>query len=276
MVSTPVSLQAALLCLLCTVGACGGSHSSGSPAAAGPPVVVGSPAVTTDSSASVPVPPPEMRILVLGQSISSNCNEKVYGPFPNVFQIDTAGAVTAASDPFDWADCKQGSMWMPLGKRLIDAGLASKVTFMPIGLGSTSVADWQEGGRAYSKLSAAANIIKQRGLQFDYALWHQGSSDNGTKSDIYATRLNSVIDNVNKNISIKKWIIAIHSRCYGVWNREVETAQFDVSKVAGDNIHPGPNNNLLDDTYRTDTCHLNAAGQEAMAQLWVESIRNAK
>lgn len=193
-----------------------------------------------------------------------------------MFQIGLTGEVKTASDPFEWSDCKQGAMWMPLGKLLIDTGLASKVTFMPIGIGGTTVADWQEGGAAFPKLNTALNLITQRGIKFDYAFWHQGSSDFGTVPNVYETRLAAVIKFVARNIQVEKWLVAVHSRCSGKWDRDIEAAQLRVSAPAGDNIFRGPDNNSLDDTYRFDGCHLNARGQEAMAGLWLESIKHAK
>jgi hypothetical protein len=219
---------------------------------------------------------PEVRILVIGQSIASNCNEKVYGPSPNVFQVGLSGEIRAASDPFDWADCKRGSIWMPLGKLLIDTGRASKVTFMPIGSGGTSVADWQEGGRAYAKLNSAIGVIRQGRIQFDYAFWYQGSSDFGTSHSVYASRLNSVIAYITKSVKIKRFLISTHSRCFGIWDRDIEAAQLDVIRAAQGKIFLGANSNSLDHSYRFDTCHLNFRGQEEMARLWLEAMENAK
>lgn len=271
-----VVIQAVILCCLSALGACGGSGSSSKPSvevpAVIPPVVI-APAIPIEVPVAVA---PEIRILVVGQSISSNCNEKVYGASPNIFKFDLTGTAKIASDPFDWSDCKMGSMWMPLGKRLVDSGMASKVTFMPIGLGSTTVADWQAGGKAFSKLNSAIDVIKTRGISFEYAFWHQGSSDFGIDRNLYASRLLSVIGYLNRNVKIEKWLIAIHSRCFGKWDREIEAAQLAVSTTSGDNIFVGPNNNLLDDTYRFDTCHLNAKGQDEMAGLWLEAMKNAK
>jgi len=263
MKTVPVVFKAATFCGTLLISACGGSSSSGNSAD------IAKPPVTN-------VPVPEIRILVLGQSIASNCNEKMFGPSPNVFQVDSSGGVKAASDPFDWADCKQGSMWMPLGKQLIDAGIASKVTFMPIGVGATTVADWQQGGRAFAKLNSAIDVVKRNNIQFDYAFWHQGSSDAGLKREVYASRLTGVLAYVSKNVKISSWLIALHSRCNGIWDREIEAAQLSISTLPGDRIFVGANNNSLDETYRFDSCHLNVKGQDAMANLWLEAIKNAK
>lgn len=230
-------------------------------------------------SSPVPAPAPlpkELRILVIGQSISSNCNQAVYGPIDNVFQIGKDGSVKPARDPFEWGDCTQGSMWMPLGKRVIDSGLAQKVVFMPIGVGGTSVRDWQGGGKAFVKLNTALDLIKQQGLKFDAVFWHQGSADHGMPSGEYTDRLLSVIAYVNSRISVARWLIGVHSRCWGNYDSQIEAAQRLIGNAASEGRFPGANSNLLGNPYRFDECHLNQAGQEEMANMWLEAIRNAR
>jgi hypothetical protein len=218
----------------------------------------------------------ELRVLVIGQSISSNCNEHVYGPVANVFQIDGDGNIQQAKDPLYWAGCDKGSMWMPLGRKLIENGVASKVTFMSIGEGGTSVAQWQEGGMVFPKLNRAIAVIKAKGIVFDFAFWHQGSADMGMSKGEYQTRLASVVEYVNKNVSVNRWLIALHSRCAGMYDPNIEEAQREFGNAPNQRRYPGPNTNLLGDEYRmADACHLNFSGQERMADLWMYSIIQA-
>ena len=248
------------LCCGLTVTACGGGTGS----------VPVSPVVNRP----ITYPMSELRILVIGQSIASNCNEHVYTAVDNVFQISKDGSIKAASDPFEWADCKQGSIWIPLGKKIIEAGLARKVTFMPIGVSGSKVEDWQEGGPAFGKLNSAIGLIQAQGINFDLAFWHQGSSNAGMDRASYMWRLGSVIDYVNSKVKINRWLIAAHSRCWGVYDQNIESAQLTIGNAPDLNRFLGPNNNLLGDEYRTDTCHLNEKGQEKMASMWVESVRS--
>jgi hypothetical protein len=217
----------------------------------------------------------QLTILVVGQSISSNCNEHKFGPVDNVFQIGRDGLIKAAQDPFEWADCSNGSMWMPLGKQLIDGGIAKKVVFMPIGVGGTKVSDWQDGGLAYTKLNTVFAQIKDKGLRFDVALWHQGSSDIGTDPTDYYNRLANVVANIDAHAPIGKWIVALHSRCNGNYDQKIEEAQRHFATQTGNGHYLGPNNNLLGDEYRIDGCHLLQKGQETMASMWYESIKSA-
>lgn len=238
----------------------------------------GKPVSQPPISVPAPVPgpsPKELYILVIGQSISSNCNQTVYGPVDNVLQVAKDGSLKPARDPFEWADCTQGSMWMPLGKRIIDSGIAQKVVFMPIGMGATSVHDWQTGGKAFTKLNSALDLIKLQNIKFDAVLWHQGYSDSGATQSYYKERLLSVIAYVNSRITVGRWLIGLHSRCYGSYDQVIEAAQRSVGDAAPEARFLGANSNLLGDEYRFDGCHLNGLGQEQMANMWLEALRNA-
>ncbi|MXR36811.1 sialate O-acetylesterase [Craterilacuibacter sinensis] len=214
----------------------------------------------------------EVHILVIGQSISSNCNQNKFGKVDGVYQFDLNGNVVAASDPFIWADCNGGSMWMPLGERMIKSGLASKVVFMPIGIGGTKVSEWLVGGRAFGKLETALSVIAKKGITFDYVLWHQGSSDIGTPGNIYQDDLHKLYSYVRKKIGVVPWVVARHSRCYGRYDEKIDGVQQKIVTNAPLFFYAGPDNNSLDDRFRFDSCHLNKTGQIKMAELWFESI----
>lgn len=218
-------------------------------------------------------------ILVIGQSISSNCNQYKYPAIQGIYQYDFEGNRVKAYDPFIWADCSSGSMWMPLGRIILNNKLADEVTFMPIGVGATTVNDWLPNGRAYPKLQKAMSVIKSKQIKFDYIFWHQGSSDIGTPSSIYQKCFNSFASQVIKlgDLRSSKWIIARHSKCFGQVDEKLWKAQTDIARM-DDHIRffIGPDTNSLGDEYRFDTCHLNQQGQEKMATLWLESLKNAK
>lgn len=243
--------------------ACGGGSQHDSPM---PPPLVATP---------VTLPMAEVRILVVGQSIASNCNEFVYAPIDGVYQIDRSGEVTPARDPFQWADCTKGAVWMPLGKLLIDSGVAKKVVFMPIGVAGSKVEDWLAGGAAFQKLNAALELVNKKGITFNLAVWHQGSANAGDSQAAYSKKLTEVLDYVNSKSTVDRWLIAIHSVCFGTYDRNVEAAQIELGNMRSLRYYPGANNNTLGEEYRTDRCHLNKAGQEKLATLWLGSIQAA-
>lgn len=217
----------------------------------------------------------DISILVIGQSISSNCNAYSFDREPGVYQYDLSGNITEARDPFLWADCNGGSMWMPLGKNIINAKMANRVIFMPIGVGGTKVTDWLAGGRAHAKLLNALSIIQDRKIKFDLVLWHQGSSDIGTSPTKYKSDFRELYKTIRTRVpNPTPWIVAMHSRCYGNYDKKIEMAQKEIANALPI-FYPGPNNNNLGDDYRFDKCHLNKEGQIKMAHLWLESIKSA-
>lgn len=217
----------------------------------------------------------DLYVFVIGQSISANCNERMYPVAKGVYQIGLDGAEKPARDPFEWSDCKRGSMWVPLGEKILKAGMADRVVFMPIGVQATKVSDWLEGGRAYKKLMKAIDMAKSHNISFDFALFHQGSSDIGTPKGVYEENLNRLIDDIGAELDIDKWIVAQHSSCFGHQDAKIALVQQKITADLIDNIYLGPNTNALDRKYRFDDCHLNAKGQDEMAKLWLLHMQKA-
>ncbi len=218
----------------------------------------------------------DLHILVVGQSISANCNEHIHGPVRGVEQVGLDGQVKPAADPLEWADCGKGSVWLPLGRSLIEAGMADRVVFMSIGVAGTSVADWQEGGRAWDKLQRAMKVARGRELHFDYAFWQQGSSDARTPRDDYRSALSKVLSSISAQVRIDHWLVAQHSSCFGQTATQITDAQREIGKSHVLRRYVGADLNSIGPQYRTDGCHLNQAGQEKAAQLWMNALRAAE
>jgi hypothetical protein len=217
---------------------------------------------------------PPLKILIIGQSLSSNCNEFKFSAVTGINQVSLDGRLKPAADPFDWSDCKSGSMWMPLGDLLIKDGMLEEVVFMPIGIGGTKVSDWLPGGRAYPKLTNAMAIINNNSIKFDLVFWHQGSADNGNDPIQYEADLYKLIEYVNSKIGTGKWLIAQHSRCGSRFDPNIVAAQKRVADHPEKGLYPGPDTNILGPQYRFDGCHLNYEGQTEMARMWLKSIKS--
>ena len=89
-----------------------------------------------------------------------------------------------------------GGSFMPrLGDLLIDAGVADAVVFVPIAVGSTSVADWTF--LAFKdRLAQGAAAAQRAGLAPDLILWQQGESDaiERTPTAFYIRRFEKMIE----------------------------------------------------------------------------------
>jgi hypothetical protein len=213
-----------------------------------------------------------LNILIIGQSISSNCNEKKYSPVSGVYQVDLQGNRVAAKDPFLWADCNSGSIWIPFGRLIIESGLTDEVTLMPIGVAGTKLVEWLPGGIANEKMQRALAIAHDASIRFDYIFFYQGSSDIGENPNKYKNQLVQLNRIVRKGTGYVDWLIAQHSRCFDKYDAAIAQVQ---RSFIGEPFYAGPNSNQLGNEYRLDRCHLNQEGQEKMASLWVDALINA-
>lgn len=224
----------------------------------------------------------DLTILVVGQSLSANSGGHRYTePVPNLYQIDLQGNRVPAKDPMLWASSDGGTLWMPLGRKILQAKLADSVTFMPIGKGGTSLENWlTPGSYVNGKMYRALDIINQKNIRFDYVFFLQGSSDTQTPAKEYATRfytLHHIIQGrLKKSGSDPAWIVARHSRC----DKLVSEPIWYVQQAIGlrDNqkhYFVGPDINSVGMQYRRDRCHLNQAGQELVSDMWLESLQAA-
>jgi hypothetical protein len=218
----------------------------------------------------------DIYILVIGEGSSSNCNSHSFTEVPGVYQIGLAGTIKSARDPFEWADCKNGSVWIPLGQEMISAGIADNVIFMPVGLARTKARDWLEGGRAFKKLMTVIATVKQHNIKFDYAFWQPGFSDSGASEAQHVNELGRVIKFVSLNINVDKWIIAQGAGCGVSTDPDIESAQLEVAGNRLFNRFPGPNTGSLGGAYRSNTCNFNERGQRKLAKLWLGSLVRAE
>lgn len=213
-----------------------------------------------------------LTFLIIGQSISSNCNQKKFDPEFGVNQFNIDGNIVKAQDPLIWADCQGGSLWIPFGKKIITDNLATEVNLLPIGARGTKIKDWLPSGRAYPKLQKALDLIINNKIHIDYVLFYQGSSDIGTKPYLYHSMFLQLHKIVKNRIGFLDWIIATHSRCFGRTDKDIANIQKSFNSI---HFYTGPDSNSFGDEYRFDGCHLNEQGQLKMAMLWADSVKNA-
>lgn len=214
-------------------------------------------------------------VLVVGQSISSNCNDYKFSMVAGVKQVDLSGQIVPAVDPFAWADCKGGAVWIPMGKQLVIQRIYDEVIFMPIGVSGSSVKDWLPNGRAHEKLKQALRLIKDKKIKIDYIFWYQGSSDMGGNPYEYRRGVLKIYAEIKDTVGAKPMLVARHSRC-GAMDKKIEMAQNTIISSNVQRYFAGPNTNDLDNKYRmADLCHLNKLGQEKVGEMWAEALLKA-
>jgi hypothetical protein len=217
-----------------------------------------------------------MNILVLGEGASANCNVRLYGEEPNVFQIGRNGMKRPARDPLDWADCSGGSIWIPVGRQIVEARFADQVAFMSLGMEKSQVRDWVKGGRAFARLESALQVAKAKNIKFDYVFWYQGMSDGVLRQQDYGFGLVKVIRGLIPVVPGARWLIAQSAGCGNAINKDIFAAQRKVSANPLFNRFPGPDVSLLHNSSLSDQCTLREDGQEIMAKQWFRSLVKAE
>ena len=211
-------------------------------------------------------------LFAFGQSISSNSNEKPYPQHEHVYTLRN-GECIAAEDPLPIADGKSGSMWMPLAGKIIEAGLAKNVLLVSIGVGGSAIERWTPTGDLSQHLESNLEMLNNLHIPVSMFLWHQGTSNMGTSAAAYQTNFLAISKTIHDKGFTVPILVAIHSRCFGGYDKNLEAAQYSLAQRHQDGLFLGANTNLLDENYRFDGCHLNAKGQEQAAQLWFNAIK---
>lgn len=212
-----------------------------------------------------------MVALVFGQSNSANYGEQRYTcKTKNVFNFYNK-KVYAAADPLLGATGSGGSVWTRLGDRLVTRKIYNNVIFVPIGFGSSGIAQWVPGGGLHGRLTGAIEQVQACGLQFTHLLWHQGETDAfivHTSKDDYQRYFTAMLESIRKTGVHAPIYISLASR--GGRNRgnpEIVAAQKTL--VNKKDIRPGPNTDNLGFAYRFDGIHFSIEGLDAFADLWL-------
>lgn len=215
--------------------------------------------------------------IVAGQSNSAN-----WGSPPQVPADDRVSATTwnhaswqLAVDPQPIADGGGGSAWPAFGTRFASlTGLP--VGVLAVGVGGSSVQQWQPGAALYPRLQAAIKAAGPKG--FRAILWHQGETDASQcmPQATYATQLTRLIQASRADAGwAAPWGVATASKL--PWNQAacdqaVNAAQAQVV-AATPAVFAGPDTNGYYGAGLTwDNIHFNANGLTLHGNTWVESI----
>lgn len=221
-----------------------------------------------------PRKPRVMVALVFGQSNAANFGETRHAARRNVYVLHR-GWLYPARDPLRGANGEGGSVWTRLGDKLIAEGLFDTVIFVPAAIGGAEIARWTPDGDLFPLVARAIDDVQRRRLKFTHLLWHQGESDAVlfTHPRDYQQRFLEMLAAIRARGVDAPVYVAVATRCgqYPV-NPDIQWAQRDlVNPAAG--ILPGPDTDLLDDTFRHDGCHFSSDGLDAHAEMWLRQTR---
>ncbi|MBB6002543.1 sialate O-acetylesterase [Arcicella rosea] len=222
-------------------------------------------------------------IFTFGQSNSANYGQGMYTCKQDVYNW-YKGKMFKAKDPLLGADNNRGSVWTRLADKLIQENFAKKILIVPIGIGSTEVAQWAKGGKHNELVLQTIKALNTQGIIVDYILWHQGESDNlrNTSKELYIQRFESVREtfrNNNQNAPIFIAIASYHPSENSLTKKKlgidptIQEAQLALTKIHKD-IFLGANTDKLDKSYyRHDGIHFSVLGLEKHAELWLKSLK---
>ncbi len=225
-------------------------------------------------------PPGTKVILTFGQSNAANSCEERYTPRGTVHVFHAFDMkFYRAIDPLAGASDEGGSVWGRLGDRLIDAGFARSVLFVPIAFGATYIEDWVPGGQYYRRLVFALHRLKRAGIAVDMLCWHQGEANaNHTPmtADEYHDYFRAMLRGVREAGVKAPVYVALATLCEDGPHPFQNSAQIRLGqkKVVSlwNRVMPGPDTDQIGIADRRDGCHFAASGQELAAQAWFRAI----
>jgi Carbohydrate esterase, sialic acid-specific acetylesterase len=230
-------------------------------------------------------PPGTKVILTFGQSNAANWGEERYAARGavhvfNIFDMKFYRAI----DPLPGASVDTGcvyggSVWGRLGDRLIHAGFAHSVLFVPIAFGASYVEDWVPGGQCYPRLMLALHRLKRAGITVDLLCWHQGEANANHTSmtaDEYRDCFRAMLRGVRQSGVNAQVYVALATLCENDSHpfqnsTEIRLGQKKLVSVR-DRVMPGPDLDQIGISHRRDGCHFSASGQELAAQAWFHAI----
>lgn len=188
-------------------------------------------------------------IVAAGQSNITNAAPSAYTP-TNGSKIDNFniydGGSYAAADP--QLGCTNTSIGHPifrLADNLITANLFDRVVIVPIGVGGTSVAEWESGTES-TRIGVAFARLSSRGLVAGtnvtvIVVWGQGETDTqiGTSQGAYTASMNNVISQSRTAGFTGLWFVAKQTFLQGVVSAPIQAAQVAVVNH-GANVWGGP------------------------------------
>ncbi|MCW1968163.1 MAG: hypothetical protein KIH69_008605 [Anaerolineae bacterium] len=234
-----------------------------------PPTATSAPAVSSSGAKR------RMVALVFGQSNAGNYGDVRFASRAGVYNL-RYGRITPAVDPLRGAQGEGGSVWTRLGDQLIVNGIYDEVVFVPVSFGGTEIGQWVPEMPLFKQIESAVKDVHERGWRFTHLLWHHGESDNALKIGYadYQLRFRNMLRGIRELGVDAPIFVSVASRCgqYGP-NNDIQGAQSNLVNH-DQRIWAGPNTDNLGNEFRHDTCHLNAAGQNATANMWLAILRS--
>lgn len=214
-----------------------------------------------------------MIVLVLGQSNSANHAESRASGGPGVYSWHE-GRCYDAQDPLPGASGDGGSLWTSLGPMLRAAGAADHVLFVPLGVTTTSVAQWRRHPILVQRLETTARALAASNLAPTQVIWYQGEADsfNATKPDDYRRDFKAVVARLRELGVQAPVYVALSTLCQQRSNPAVREVQRALPTEL-ERVRPGPDMDaLFGPTHRYNGCHFGTSSRPLAAEAWRRAL----
>jgi hypothetical protein len=216
-------------------------------------------------------------ILAIGQSNAANHAEQRYTTkFPTKVYNHWEGKCYVAESPLLGASGEEGEFITQLADKLISNGTYKAVIIVTAAIGSTPVAEWQQGGRLNTMLLSTLHGLNA-GFHVTEVVWHQGEADMqyGTSTAAYVASLTSLLASLKAAHVDAPAYVAIATKCpAGDWNpvNPISVAQRSVIDSGLARLGADTDALLSESDRRPDGCHLSASGQDRVSSAYAEAI----
>lgn len=216
-------------------------------------------------------------ILSLGQSNVANHGESRGSAGPSVYCLH-AGSFSQAIDPLPGASGNGGSVWTRLAPLLLRKPGISSVVISSVAQSGSGIDTWLPAGVNHPRATAAIQDFKDKSLQIDAVVWHQGETEawgNSTLEESYRRQLEGVIASLRaEGITAPVYVCQTSRDLAGVSNSAIRLAQSSVwnSELR---IYAGADTDSLGPDFRWDGIHLNDAGLEKFSEI-LETAMDSK
>lgn len=172
----------------------------------------------------------------------------------------------------------RGGCWLGrLADKMRTAGWFDRVIMAPIGIGATHVMDWENSRDCVLRTNTAVARLNALSLPITAVLYMQGESDcaAGITQSVYAASLANVFSHI-RSLGVTAPIFVSQTTYIpgNVTSPGIRAAQAAIVDHANP-IWAGPDTDVFTGlTYRYDDQHWNAAGSDAVANAWLNSLNH--
>ncbi len=219
--------------------------------------------------------------IVWGQSIDANWGVSLYTPTnaDKVLQINPYdGLIYRLVDPVLGAGLNLGSWLGRAGDKLINAGIFSKVVFVPIARGGTSSFEWIPGSTGHWNHCLRVALLRVRALGWEPTafLGNTGNTDNVILMDspTYQANFAAIKASMAGMGYTGKWFIS-RNTMDGTGSTSTDIRNAQSALVNGVDVFAGPDyDSLTGNTNRQVAFmpHMTDVGYDALATLWTTAL----